>query len=151
MLQVCKQGCVRGKCIAPDNCRCDFGYVGANCSIQCQCNGHSECEGPDKLDKCLNCHNNTQGPQCQRCKPLFVGDPTDNGECVPCIEYCNGHTHVCINDSIADFPFTPASPLSEIILHLGEGPTTRARWVWDIWCSIFTWLKTKIIRVFFCN
>lgn len=129
-IPVCKQGCVRGKCIAPDNCRCDFGYVGANCSIQCQCNGHSECEGPDKLDKCLNCHNNTQGPQCQHCKPLFVGDPTDNGECVPCIEYCNGHTHVCINDSITDFPFTPASPLSEIILHLGEGPTTRARCVW---------------------
>lgn len=40
-------------------CECDFGYVGANCSIQCVCNGHSNCEGPDKLDKCLECHNNT--------------------------------------------------------------------------------------------
>lgn len=33
--------------------------MGANCSIQCVCNGHSNCEGPDKLDKCLECHNNT--------------------------------------------------------------------------------------------
>lgn len=52
-------GCVRGQCIQPNKCLCDFGYVGANCSIQCQCNGHANCEGPDKLDKCLECHNNT--------------------------------------------------------------------------------------------
>lgn len=63
---MCTQGCVRGSCIAPDHCKCDFGYVGANCSIQCQCNGHSECAGPDRLDTCLQCHNFTQGAQCQR-------------------------------------------------------------------------------------
>lgn len=56
---VCAQGCVRGACVQPDVCRCDFGYVGANCTIQCQCNGHAHCEGPDKLDKCIECHNNT--------------------------------------------------------------------------------------------
>lgn len=56
---VCTQGCVRGACVRPDVCDCDFGYVGANCSIQCQCNGHAKCEGPDKLNQCLECHNNT--------------------------------------------------------------------------------------------
>lgn len=30
----CTQGCVRGRCIEPDHCSCDFGYVGSNCSIQ---------------------------------------------------------------------------------------------------------------------
>lgn len=55
----CSQGCVRGVCIEPNRCQCDFGYVGANCSIECQCNGHSNCAGPDKLKECLKCHNST--------------------------------------------------------------------------------------------
>lgn len=58
-MPVCSQGCVRGVCVQPDLCRCDFGYVGANCSIECQCNGHSNCAGPDRLNECLECHNNT--------------------------------------------------------------------------------------------
>ncbi|CAH2066767.1 unnamed protein product, partial [Iphiclides podalirius] len=95
---VCTQGCVRGACVQPNVCRCDFGYVGANCTIQCQCNGHSHCEGPDKLDKCIECHNNTMGNQCEICKPNFVGDPTDNGQCIPCSVFCHGHTTVCTND-----------------------------------------------------
>ena len=45
-----------------------------------------------------------QGRQCEKCKPLFVGDPSNNGQCVPCIEYCNGHTPFCINDSMESFP-----------------------------------------------
>ncbi|XP_050362348.1 multiple epidermal growth factor-like domains protein 8 [Nymphalis io] len=96
---VCSQGCVRGLCVQPDRCRCDFGYVGANCTIQCQCNGHSHCEGPDKLDVCTECHNNTMGSQCEKCKPNFVGDPTDNGQCIPCSVFCHGHTLVCTNDA----------------------------------------------------
>lgn len=58
-IPVCPQGCVRGVCTQPNVCLCDFGYVGANCSIQCQCNGHANCLGPDKLDQCMECHNNT--------------------------------------------------------------------------------------------
>lgn len=125
---VCSQGCVRGVCVQPNNCLCDFGYVGANCSIQCQCNGHSNCAGPDKLDFCLECHNNTMGPQCERCKPLFVGDPSNNGQCTPCIEYCNGHTHICINDSISAPPSGKwlDVPLEDLKAFLGEGPTTHA-------------------------
>lgn len=52
------------------------------------------------MDDCIKCHNNTQGDQCEKCEALFVGNPADNGQCVPCLEYCNGHTHVCINDSM---------------------------------------------------
>ncbi|CAH0390198.1 unnamed protein product [Bemisia tabaci] len=122
---VCSQGCVRGVCVKPNQCQCDFGYVGANCSIQCQCNGHSNCAGPDQLNKCLECHNNTVGPQCEKCKSYFVGDPTNNGECVPCVDYCNGHTHVCINDSITSFPFGPDG----LEALLAEGPTMHARCV----------------------
>uniref|UniRef100_A0A6P7FBW0 Multiple epidermal growth factor-like domains protein 8 n=1 Tax=Diabrotica virgifera virgifera TaxID=50390 RepID=A0A6P7FBW0_DIAVI len=96
---VCPLGCVRGQCIQPKKCLCDFGYVGANCSIQCQCNGHASCEGPDKLDKCLVCHNNTMGAQCEKCKPLFVGDPADGGVCVSCSDYCHGHSLICVDNS----------------------------------------------------
>jgi len=41
-------------------CGCDFGYVGANCSTECQCNKHSDCLGETELDHCIHCHNNTQ-------------------------------------------------------------------------------------------
>lgn len=39
-----------------------------------------------------------QGSQCEKCKPNFVGDPTDNGQCIPCSVYCHGHTSACTND-----------------------------------------------------
>ena len=56
---MCEQDCVQGTCVAPNQCRCDFSYVGASCSRRCLCNGHSDCAGPDQLDVCLRCHNNT--------------------------------------------------------------------------------------------
>lgn len=94
---VCNQGCMFGTCIEPNTCKCHFGYVGHNCSIQCDCNGHSNCVGPDHLSECLECHNNTQGPQCQKCKPFFVGNPTNGGKCIPCRQYCNGHSDLCFS------------------------------------------------------
>nr|CAI5852919.1 unnamed protein product [Callosobruchus analis] len=123
---VCPLGCVRGQCIQPNKCQCDFGYVGANCSIQCQCNGHANCEGPDKLDKCLLCHNNTMGTQCEKCKPLFVGDPTDGGSCIPCLEYCNGHSSICVDNSTDLDPddFIDYDYINE---NLKEGPKSNAR------------------------
>ncbi|XP_046398520.1 multiple epidermal growth factor-like domains protein 8 [Ischnura elegans] len=96
---VCQPSCIHGWCAKPNLCQCDFGYVGQDCSIKCQCNEHSNCLGPDKLDHCIECHNNTMGPQCERCLPKFVGDPTNGGQCVPCLDYCNGHTPHCINAS----------------------------------------------------
>ncbi|XP_076271195.1 multiple EGF like domains 8 isoform X2 [Rhynchophorus ferrugineus] len=101
---VCPQGCVRGRCVAPSKCECEFGYVGANCSIQCLCNGHSNCEGPDKLDICIECHNNTMGSKCESCKPLFVGNPTNGTTCVPCLEYCHGHSAFCVDPTEVSQP-----------------------------------------------
>ncbi|XP_023245420.1 multiple epidermal growth factor-like domains protein 8 [Copidosoma floridanum] len=128
---MCTQGCVRGTCVEPDVCRCDFGYVGRNCSIQCQCNGHSNCAGPDKLDECLECHNNTMGSQCEKCKPLYVGNPADNGQCVPCLEYCNGHTRICINESmtVPDPNSIDKMSIERLTKQLVEGPVAKAKCV----------------------
>lgn len=123
-MPVCQQGCVRGTCVDPNKCVCDFGYVGANCSIQCQCNGHSNCQGPDKLDDCIQCHNNTIGAQCDKCKPLFVGDPKDNGECVPCSVWCNGHTDVCVARDAE--PQIKSMTKAELETYLTEGPIDDA-------------------------
>ena len=98
---VCNQGCIHGICIEPNNCSCNFGFVGENCSIECNCNGHSNCAGPDKLDVCLKCHNNTMGSQCQKCKPLFVGDPKKNEKCISCFDYCYKHTDKCFTKAVA--------------------------------------------------
>lgn len=123
-IPVCQQGCVRGTCVNPNECVCDFGYVGANCSIQCQCNGHSNCVGPDKLDECIECYNNTIGAQCDKCKPLFVGDPRNNGECVPCIDYCNGHTDICVaRDAVASLKNVTKEELEQT---LTQGPIDDA-------------------------
>uniref|UniRef100_A0A1B0CSP3 Multiple epidermal growth factor-like protein 8 n=2 Tax=Lutzomyia longipalpis TaxID=7200 RepID=A0A1B0CSP3_LUTLO len=121
---VCTQGCVRGNCIEPNLCECHFGYVGANCSIQCQCNGHSNCGGPDRLDECLECHNNTMGAQCEKCQRFFVGDPRNNGECVPCIDYCNGHSDLCVMKSSDAHVFNLTR--NELEKYLTEGPTLDA-------------------------
>ena len=57
---VCRQGCQYGRCVLPDMCSCDFGYVGVNCSVECRCNKHSDCVSATKLDECIHCRNNTQ-------------------------------------------------------------------------------------------
>lgn len=95
-LPICPLGCVHGECVEPGICKCNFGYVGNNCSIQCLCSGHSNCAGPDKLDVCLECRNNTIGKQCEKCEKFFVGDPKNNGKCISCMDYCSGHTDTCV-------------------------------------------------------
>lgn len=111
-------GCVKGKCIKPDVCHCNFGYVGSNCTIQCECNGHSDCAGPDRLTECLSCKNNTQGSQCQRCKTLYVGNPVNHGKCIPCSVYCNGHANICVEKFDAE-PF-------DILNIRNDGPLSDA-------------------------
>lgn len=132
MCWLVQQGCVHGDCLEPNVCRCHFGFVGANCSIQCKCNGHSECAGPepDQLDVCLDCLNNTMGPQCTRCRPLFVGDPRNNGQCISCLEYCNGHTPVCHghNLSLSNLPLQTTNELL-LLQTVGWSKTAEAAWV----------------------
>ncbi|XP_063697443.1 multiple epidermal growth factor-like domains protein 8 [Culicoides brevitarsis] len=119
---ICREGCVRGVCTAPDVCQCDFGYVGVNCTIQCNCNGNANCKGPDKLDECGECHNNTMGSQCEKCQKWFVKN--ERNECVPCLEYCHGHTDICVQQDMA-FTFRNLTR-DEIDQRLTEGVQSDA-------------------------
>ncbi|CAB4060701.1 MEGF8 [Lepeophtheirus salmonis] len=95
---ICSQGCLYGKCIEPGVCKCDFSYVGLDCSKQCQCNGHSDCESPERLDVCISCQNNTIGAHCekflQRVSKSIHSGPRDGSEtvCVNCEDYTQGRT-----------------------------------------------------------
>ncbi|ESO94412.1 hypothetical protein LOTGIDRAFT_145046, partial [Lottia gigantea] len=93
---VCHQGCDHGTCVRPDRCKCHFGWVGDNCSVECQCNKHSNCRSTTEPSVCLDCQNNTQGAQCQECKEHFVGNPRDGGECIPCLMFCYNHSSKCL-------------------------------------------------------
>ncbi|XP_019220014.1 multiple epidermal growth factor-like domains protein 8 [Oreochromis niloticus] len=124
---VCAQGCVNGTCTSPGVCQCHFGFVGDNCSSQCSCNKHSNCAGVNKPDVCLECHNNTMGKHCEKCKPLFVGSAKGGGTCHPCREFCKGNSAVCLSrdelkkaqDNPQLFPLDPNSIQSWV----SEGPT----------------------------
>ncbi|NXY83870.1 MEGF8 protein, partial [Alcedo cyanopectus] len=37
-----------------------------------------------------------QGPQCERCRPLFVGSPRGGGSCRSCRSFCRQHSAVCL-------------------------------------------------------
>ncbi|XP_067365540.1 multiple epidermal growth factor-like domains protein 8 isoform X2 [Channa argus] len=124
---VCAQGCVNGTCVSPGVCQCHFGFVGDNCSSQCSCNKHSNCAGVNKPDVCLECHNNTIGKHCEKCKPLFVGSAKGGGTCRPCREFCRGNSVVCLSrdehkkalENPQHFSLDPSS----IQNWVSEGPT----------------------------
>ncbi|CAM9754493.1 unnamed protein product [Bubo scandiacus] len=56
-----------------EECRCPVGYTGL-----------STCD--PVFGHCLNCQHNTEGPQCEKCKPGFFGDATKGTAtaCHPC-------------------------------------------------------------------
>ncbi|XP_070550058.1 multiple epidermal growth factor-like domains protein 8 [Ptychodera flava] len=111
---VCRQGCTHGTCVEPDNCTCDFGYVGDDCSTACECNGHSNCPSVEEKNVCLECHNNTKGDHCQYCKPLYVGDPTEASGCRSCREFCNGNSDICMSkeDRNRTWQYARGSPVT---------------------------------------
>ncbi|XP_074427786.1 multiple epidermal growth factor-like domains protein 8, partial [Larus michahellis] len=127
---VCERGCVNGWCVEPNRCRCHFGFVGQNCSVACDCNGHGQCRGPTARDQCLQCFNNTQGPQCERCRPLFVGSARAGGSCRSCRSFCRHNAAVCLSRhdlerarrDPARFPLDPAM----IPTWVSEGPSEEA-------------------------
>jgi hypothetical protein len=43
---------VTSECVEPDKCRCYFGYVGDNCTTECLCNKHSNCESFERREVC---------------------------------------------------------------------------------------------------
>uniref|UniRef100_T1JFI7 Multiple epidermal growth factor-like domains protein 8 n=1 Tax=Strigamia maritima TaxID=126957 RepID=T1JFI7_STRMM len=129
---ICHQGCLHGTCVSPEECECYFGYVSKNCSIQCNCNGHSMCESVDQLDSCLDCKNNTQGKQCDKCKVLFIGNPRNNDKCISCNDYCNGHAKVCVEEEYynitAQILASEAAEFSNLtdLLSIHEGASAEA-------------------------
>uniref|UniRef100_W5L7W2 Multiple EGF like domains 8 n=1 Tax=Astyanax mexicanus TaxID=7994 RepID=W5L7W2_ASTMX len=124
---VCAQGCVNGTCVSPGVCQCHFGFVGENCSSQCRCNKHSNCKSVTQLDTCLECHNDTKGQHCEKCKPLYVGSAVGGGMCRPCREFCRGNSDVCLSkgelklalEHLKDYPLDRES----IMQWVTEGPT----------------------------
>ncbi|XP_019367559.1 PREDICTED: basement membrane-specific heparan sulfate proteoglycan core protein, partial [Gavialis gangeticus] len=86
-----------------EECRCPTGYLGLSCErcdaqfkrvaegpylgtcSGCNCHGHSSsCD--QVFGYCLSCQHNTEGPQCNKCKPGFFGDATrgTSTACRPC-------------------------------------------------------------------
>ncbi|XP_051735859.1 basement membrane-specific heparan sulfate proteoglycan core protein isoform X14 [Ctenopharyngodon idella] len=85
-----------------EECRCPAGYSGLSCEscspgfervsggpylgicAGCNCNGHANACDPIS-GHCLSCQDNTEGPQCDKCKPGYFGDPTRGRyDCRPC-------------------------------------------------------------------
>ncbi|KAM4703219.1 basement membrane-specific heparan sulfate proteoglycan core protein [Rhinophrynus dorsalis] len=92
-----------GVAVGVEECRCPGGYSGISCEVcaaqfervpggpflgtcsGCNCNGHAtSCDSVTSY--CLNCQHNTEGPQCNKCKSGFFGDPTRGtpDACRPC-------------------------------------------------------------------
>lgn len=58
---------------------------------------------------------------------MFVGDPTDGGSCVPCLEYCHGHSAICVENS-TDIDLNDYLDLDDYIAqNVREGPKANAK------------------------
>ncbi|XP_062314893.1 basement membrane-specific heparan sulfate proteoglycan core protein isoform X7 [Osmerus eperlanus] len=86
-----------------EECRCPAGYSGLSCEMctsgfervpggaylgtcaGCNCNGHASACDPIS-GHCLSCQHNTEGPQCDKCRPGYFGDPRRGrpDDCKPC-------------------------------------------------------------------
>ena len=60
------------------------------------------------------------GDQCDKCKPFFVGDPRNNGECISCNNYCFGHSDLCVAKDVEGM--SKNSSRSDLEKDLTEGP-----------------------------
>ncbi|OPJ90630.1 multiple epidermal growth factor-like domains protein 8 [Patagioenas fasciata monilis] len=68
-----------------------------------------------------------QGPQCERCRPLFVGVARDGGRCRSCRSFCHQNSAVCVTHTELQrareqpqrFPLDP----DKIPLWVPEGPS----------------------------
>ncbi|XP_035512277.1 basement membrane-specific heparan sulfate proteoglycan core protein isoform X12 [Morone saxatilis] len=86
-----------------EECRCPPGYSGLSCEMcsagfervpggsylgtcaGCNCNGHASACDPIN-GHCLSCQHNTEGPQCDKCRSGYFGDPSRGrpDDCKPC-------------------------------------------------------------------
>uniref|UniRef100_A0A7N8XAL3 Heparan sulfate proteoglycan 2 n=1 Tax=Mastacembelus armatus TaxID=205130 RepID=A0A7N8XAL3_9TELE len=94
---------IRGHAKDVEECRCPPGYSGLSCEMcfsgfervpggsylgtcaGCNCNGHASACDPIS-GHCLSCQHNTEGPQCDKCRPSYFGDPSRGrpDDCKPC-------------------------------------------------------------------
>lgn len=83
-----------------EDCTCPAGFAGQSCQecsrgharpsadpadvcVRCNCNNLTlDCDTNTGI--CLNCGDNTEGPNCERCMSGFYGNPTRNIPCLPC-------------------------------------------------------------------
>ncbi|KAM9297026.1 LOW QUALITY PROTEIN: basement membrane-specific heparan sulfate proteoglycan core protein [Gastrophryne carolinensis] len=92
-----------GVALSVEECRCPAGYSGLSCEVcapqfervpggpflgtcsGCNCNGHATACNSE-TGYCINCQHNTEGPQCDKCKDGFFGDPSRGSPdaCRPC-------------------------------------------------------------------
>lgn len=87
--RTCFEMCVHGACNGPPDyqCKCNLGWTGADCSVNCGCNNHSTCA--TEVGKCDRCQDWTEGSNCERCLAGSFGNATEEEGCRPCD--CNGH------------------------------------------------------------
>lgn len=97
-----KEFTVQGNPRDVEECRCPPGYSGLSCETcspgfervpglflgscaGCSCNGHASACDPIS-GHCLSCQHNTEGPQCNKCKSGYFGDPSQGryDDCKPC-------------------------------------------------------------------
>nr|CAD7427122.1 unnamed protein product [Timema monikensis] len=64
----CYNNCINGYCVgAPDySCKCDLGWTGVDCGLNCGCYNHSTCS--QGVGLCDECENWTTGKFCQDCR-----------------------------------------------------------------------------------
>ncbi|KAL1020675.1 hypothetical protein UPYG_G00003200 [Umbra pygmaea] len=94
---------ILGNANGVEECRCPPGYSGLSCErcssgfervsggiylgtcAGCNCNGHASACDPIS-GHCLSCQQNTEGPQCDKCRPGYFGDPRRGrpDDCKPC-------------------------------------------------------------------
>uniref|UniRef100_A0A1B6EDX6 Basement membrane-specific heparan sulfate proteoglycan core protein n=1 Tax=Clastoptera arizonana TaxID=38151 RepID=A0A1B6EDX6_9HEMI len=96
----------QSRAVEVEQCFCPQGHRGTSCEEceagytkqeegfylnfcePCNCNGHStQCDPTSGI--CLNCGDNTEGDQCEKCQPGFEGDPLSGGRCTPSQDSCN--------------------------------------------------------------
>ncbi|CAG2056404.1 unnamed protein product [Timema podura] len=97
----CYNNCINGYCVgAPDySCKCDLGWTGVDCGLNCGCYNHSTCS--QGVGLCDECENWTSGEFCQDCRPGSYGNATSGQGCHGC--NCNEHgsesSGICDRDS----------------------------------------------------
>lgn len=83
-----------------ESCACPEGYSGSSCQdcargyarpseditdtcVRCECNNLTlDCDVSSGT--CLSCEGNSEGTNCERCRPGYYGDPTRGVPCVQC-------------------------------------------------------------------